>query len=239
MRRVLTFLTAARAVAGVSRRSGCSPPTCRSGAARCNCRWPPDELYLPVAIDRRRRPPARRCMRPCDRPRSTLSVVVEVAVNRARDAGSRALLVMRGGEPLLARYFGADDDAQPAARRPGGAAAGRDGRGPGARRRPHRLARHAGRALPARMGRRAARPHHAAAAARGNQRPAKPAATSRGLLHRSPWDDLARLPAFATDKGVRMLLGNDFASQRACASSWSTSPADSTTCRRPTRSSRR
>ena len=34
----------------------------------------------------------------------------------------------------------------------------------------------------------------------------------RGLLRRSPWDDLARLPAFATDKAVRMLLGNDFAS---------------------------
>ena len=36
-------------------------------------------------------------------------------------------------------------------------------------------------------------------------------AETRGLLRRSPWDDLARLPAFATDKGVRMLLGNDFA----------------------------
>ena len=34
----------------------------------------------------------------------------------------------------------------------------------------HRLARHAGRALPAGMGRRAARPHHGAAVARGNQR---------------------------------------------------------------------
>ena len=34
----------------------------------------------------------------------------------------------------------------------------------------------------------------------------------RGLLYRSPWDDLARLPAFATSRGVRMLLGNDFES---------------------------
>jgi CubicO group peptidase (beta-lactamase class C family) len=33
-----------------------------------------------------------------------------------------------------------------------------------------------------------------------------------GLLRRSPWDDLARLPSFATRKGVRMLLGNDFES---------------------------
>ncbi len=34
----------------------------------------------------------------------------------------------------------------------------------------------------------------------------------RGLLYRSPWDDLAGLPAFATSRGVRMLLGNDFES---------------------------
>jgi CubicO group peptidase (beta-lactamase class C family) len=34
---------------------------------------------------------------------------------------------------------------------------------------------------------------------------------TRGLLYRSPWQDLARLPAFATAKGVRLLLGNDFA----------------------------
>jgi CubicO group peptidase (beta-lactamase class C family) len=32
-----------------------------------------------------------------------------------------------------------------------------------------------------------------------------------GVLRRSPWQDLGALPAFATDKGVRMLLGNDFA----------------------------
>jgi CubicO group peptidase (beta-lactamase class C family) len=32
------------------------------------------------------------------------------------------------------------------------------------------------------------------------------------LLHRSPWGNLRELPEFATAKGVRMLLGNDFAS---------------------------
>jgi len=32
-----------------------------------------------------------------------------------------------------------------------------------------------------------------------------------GVMRRSPWDDLGALPAFATAKGVRMLLGNDFA----------------------------
>ena len=34
----------------------------------------------------------------------------------------------------------------------------------------------------------------------------------RGLLYRSPWGDPADLPAFATSRGVRMLLGNDFES---------------------------
>ena len=34
----------------------------------------------------------------------------------------------------------------------------------------------------------------------------------RGLLRRSPWHDLATLPRFATARGVRMLLGNDFES---------------------------
>jgi CubicO group peptidase (beta-lactamase class C family) len=34
----------------------------------------------------------------------------------------------------------------------------------------------------------------------------------RGLPYRSPWDDLADLPEFATSRGVRMLLGNDFES---------------------------
>ena len=35
---------------------------------------------------------------------------------------------------------------------------------------------------------------------------------TRGLLYRSPWRDPASLPVFATSRGVRMLLGNDFES---------------------------
>ena len=35
---------------------------------------------------------------------------------------------------------------------------------------------------------------------------------TRGLLYRSPWRDPETLPAFATSRGVRMLLGNDFES---------------------------
>jgi CubicO group peptidase (beta-lactamase class C family) len=34
----------------------------------------------------------------------------------------------------------------------------------------------------------------------------------RGLLERSPWKDFAGLPRFATARGVRMLLGNDYES---------------------------
>jgi CubicO group peptidase (beta-lactamase class C family) len=33
-----------------------------------------------------------------------------------------------------------------------------------------------------------------------------------GVLYRSPWQDPAKLPRFATSRGVRMLLGNDFES---------------------------
>jgi CubicO group peptidase (beta-lactamase class C family) len=34
----------------------------------------------------------------------------------------------------------------------------------------------------------------------------------RQLFHRSPWSDIAGLPQFATSRGVRLLLGNDFES---------------------------
>ena len=35
---------------------------------------------------------------------------------------------------------------------------------------------------------------------------------TRGVLQRSPWQEPAKLPRFATSRGVRMLLGNDFES---------------------------
>ena len=35
---------------------------------------------------------------------------------------------------------------------------------------------------------------------------------TRGVLYRSPWQEPAKLPRFATSRGVRMLLGNDFES---------------------------
>ena len=52
-------------------------------------------------------PPARRRGRPRMRPASEL---LEFAAKRARDGGFRALLVMRGDELLLSRYFGVDDE---------------------------------------------------------------------------------------------------------------------------------
>ncbi|HEX6397994.1 MAG TPA: hypothetical protein VFZ95_11265, partial [Steroidobacteraceae bacterium] len=65
-----------------------------------------DEIYLPVAVladgVTSSPPPAA-----ADAPASG---ELEFAARRARDSGSRALLVQRGEQLLLSRYFGADDD---------------------------------------------------------------------------------------------------------------------------------
>ena len=182
-----------RAAAGVLWASACSRLTCRSGGAPCNCRCPPTvatypwrRIGLPAAAGRGHRPGLPR--------RSIDALVIEESVNRARGAGSRALLVMHRGElrwsaisrPTMQRTL------LPAAlvARPLAAMA----MGIAIERRPHRFARYTGGALPARVGRRAARPDHRAPAARGDQRP-RNRWRHRGLLYRSPWDDLAQLPA--------------------------------------------
>jgi CubicO group peptidase (beta-lactamase class C family) len=144
--------------------------------------------------------------------RSTLdAAAVEAAAMHARAAGSRALLVMRRGRLEVERYFGADDarSLMPAgmiARPVAAMAVGRalaDGRlrslddavGPilrewdGDPRGTIKL----GQLLDETSG-------------------LETGGDIAGLLHRSPWSDLARLPAFATSKGVRLLLGNDFES---------------------------
>ena len=117
---------------------------------------------------------------------------------------------MRGGEPLLARYFGADDDrsllpaglvARPVTAMAVGLAL--------ADRRIASLDAPVATWLPEwddePRGRITLR--QLLEDTSGLQT----GADTHGLLRRSPWDDLAHLPAFATDKGVRMLLGNDFA----------------------------
>src|SRR5262245_20813763 len=78
----------------------------------------PDEIYLPVA--RLGPPPSGDSAMPADAspsadaplppdaapPASPPPGALEFAVAHAREAGSRALLVMRGDEVVLARYFG-------------------------------------------------------------------------------------------------------------------------------------
>src|SRR5688572_30091394 len=66
-----------------------------------------DALYLPVAEiggEAAPLPVAVSARLPAD------LAALEAVVTRAQMEGSRALLVMRDGELVLARYFGADDD---------------------------------------------------------------------------------------------------------------------------------
>jgi CubicO group peptidase (beta-lactamase class C family) len=139
------------------------------------------------------------------------ALVVEETVNRARGAGSRALLVMYRGQLQIERYFLADDaqTLMPAALVARPLAAMAIGI---ALRQGHidSLDTPVARYLP-----------------EWNDE-ARGAITVRqlleetsgletggdvtGLLYRSPWDDLTALPAFATSRGVRMLLGNDLES---------------------------
>jgi CubicO group peptidase (beta-lactamase class C family) len=167
----------------------------------------PDEIYLPVAVigaEAASGPP-----RPAvDAPASE---VLEFAAARARDSGSRVLLVMRGDELVLSRYFDVDDGntlmpagliARPVAAMAVGLALGEN----------HidsldvPVSRYLREWNDEPRGRITLRQllEETSGLEEGG-------ATAR-LLHRSPWSDLRELPDFATDKGVRMLLGNDFVS---------------------------
>jgi CubicO group peptidase (beta-lactamase class C family) len=138
-------------------------------------------------------------------------LVVEETVNRARGAGSRALLVTYRGRVAIERYFLADDAtsllpaalvARPLAAMAVGLAVA-DGRiasleVPVARYLPEWDDEARGRITIRQL------LDETSGLETGGE--------IRGLLYRSPWDDPAELPAFATSRGVRMLLGNDFES---------------------------
>jgi CubicO group peptidase (beta-lactamase class C family) len=207
MRRVLTILTAAAlAVAslGVGLLTADLPFWRRALQLPLN----QDELYLPVAVIGAGQPPGEPARPSADAPASEL---LEFAAKRARDGGSRALLVMRGDYLLLSRYFGADDErtlmpagviARPMAAMAIGLALA-DGRID---------------ALDAPVSRYLKEWDDEA---RGRITLRQLLEETSGLedggdvdhlLHRSPWGNLRGLPEFATAKGVRMLLGNDFAS---------------------------
>jgi CubicO group peptidase (beta-lactamase class C family) len=139
------------------------------------------------------------------------ALVIEEAVNRARAAGSRALLVAHRGQLQVERYFLADDArtllpaglvARPLTAMAVGLALseGRIGS----------LDTEVARYLPEWDGE--PRGRITVRQLLEETSGLESGGDVHGLLYRSPWDDLARLPAFATAKGVRMLLGNDFES---------------------------
>ncbi|HET9863278.1 MAG TPA: serine hydrolase [Steroidobacteraceae bacterium] len=205
MRRVLTILTAI-ALSLASLAVGVFTADLPFWRRAMQLPLQPDEIYLPVAtIGAQPRD---------DPPRAAAAIpaadVIELAATRARDAGSRALLVMRGGELVLSRYFAADDEhtllpaglvARPVVAMAIGVALGEGAISS--------LDAPIGAYLPewddeprGRITLRQLLEETSGLETGGD---------IERLLHRSPWRDLADLPRFATSRGVRMLLGNDFA----------------------------
>ena len=176
-----------------------------------------DELYLPVVTMGADSPAPGAAARVLVDPSAVAGPVrvvdgaaLEAAVHRAYGAGSRALLVTRGGETLLSRYFGADDErsllpaglvARPVTAMALGQAL--------AERKIDSLDQRVATWLPEwddePRGRITLRQ------LLDDTSGLETGLDTHGLLHRSPWKEFARLPGFATDKGVRLLLGNDFA----------------------------
>ncbi len=138
-------------------------------------------------------------------------LVIEEAANRARGAGSRALLVQYRGQLVVERYFIADDadtllPATVIARPMAAMAAG--------------LVLAGGRIdsldspVSASLSEWRGEPRGRITLRQLLEETSglEAGGAARGLLHRSPWQDLAALPHFATARGVRMLLGNDYQS---------------------------
>ena len=111
MRRVLTILTAI-ALLAASLAIGALAADLPFWRRALQLPLPVDELYLPVASIGA--PSGRDARDASDQAVAQPAIVpppeLEQVIARARDAGSRALLVMHGGATVLARYFGADDD---------------------------------------------------------------------------------------------------------------------------------
>lgn len=208
MRRVLTFLTATVLSLG-SLAVGVFTADLPFWQRAFQLPLPPDGAYLPVAVIGNAEPG------PLDGPVAGDSTIDADAVERiaaqARASGSRALLVMHHGRLVVERYFAADDSGSllPAdlVARPVAAMA-------------------VGRALA--DGRIASLDAPVSGAlrewdgeARGKIKLLQLLQETSGLeaggdvarlYRRSPWDDLPHLPDFATSRGVRLLLGNDFES---------------------------
>ena len=215
MRRVLTFLTAfVLSVASLA--VGVFTADLPFWLRAMQLPRAADQLYLPVAgigSAADVRPPAPASSIPVSttaQPGAMNLPALESAVTLARDAGSRALLVMRDGEPLLARYFGADDDnsllpaglvARPVTAMAMGLALADARLGsldePVSRYLPEWEEEPRGRITLRQL--------------LEDTSGLETGGDTRALLRQTPWHDLALLPAFATAKGVRLMLGNDFA----------------------------
>jgi len=164
-----------------------------------------DEIYLPLAVladGVTASPPPMATDAPA-------SDALEFAARRARDSGSRALLVQRGEQLLLSRYFGVDDEhtllpagviARPVTAMALGVAL-REGQVS----LDAQVSQYLGEWEGEPRGRITVRQ------LLEDTSGLEDGGDIERLLHRSPWQDLRGLPGFATAKGVRMLLGNDFA----------------------------
>lgn len=208
MRRVVTFLTAIVLLLG-SLAIGVFTADLPFWRRACQLPLPPDGAYLPVAVIGNAEPAP---LPTADAGAALFDPeALEGIATQARNSGTRALLVMHRGRLVVERYFAADDSGSliPAgliARPMAAMAVGRalaDGR-------LESLKEPVGGMLGEWDGE-----------PRGKITLRQLLEETSGLesggdiaqlYHRSPWDDLAHLPDFATSRGVRLLLGNDFES---------------------------
>ncbi len=208
MRRILTFLTAIVLLL-VSLGVGVFTADLPFWRRAFQLPLPPDGAYLPVATIGNSVAPPAQVTNPA--PPAIDALVVEEAASRAGAAGSRALLVMHRGTLVVERYFLTDDASTllPAAlvARPLAAMAIGVALAEG---RITSLDEPVSRHLPewddearGRITLRQLLEETSGLETGGD---------TRGLPYRSPWRDPETLPAFATSRGVRMLLGNDFES---------------------------
>ena len=208
MRRVLTFMTAI-VLSLVSLGIGAFTADLPFWRRAFQLPLTADGAYLPVATIGATAPA------PMQRPDPATSaidaLVVEEAASRAGDAGSRALLVQYRGQLAVERYFQMDGAetllpaglvARPLAAMAIGIALA-DGRiksldDPVSLYLPEWDDETRGRITLRQL------LEETSGLESGGD--------TRGLLYRSPWQEPAKLPHFATSRGVRMLLGNDFES---------------------------
>jgi CubicO group peptidase (beta-lactamase class C family) len=208
MRRVLTFLTAIVLLL-VSLGVGVFTADLPFWRRAFQLPLPADGTYLPVVgIGNPQTSPIPRA----DPATPAIdALVVEEAASRAADAGSRALLVLYRGTLAVERYFQADGAqsllpaglvARPVAAMAIGIAL--------AEGKIKSLDDPVSRYLPEWDGE--VRGRITVRQLLEETSGLESGGDTRGLLYRSPWQEPSKLPAFATSRGVRMLLGNDFES---------------------------